>query len=271
MHIFKWILTACLAIFLIACSEKSEDENHSNANTIRVGVIVDGDQKLMQVVQKAAAKKYDLRVKLIPYAELKDLNKALQHKEIDANILQHHIYFQYSEQKYGYQFSELGVTYLYPMGVYSRNITNILQLPKRAIIAIPEEPTNEARALFLLEKAGLIRMAADDDTTATIRDIVSNPKELQFLKFPAKKVVKLLPKVDAAVINVTYILPAGLNPAKDALVIENKDSEYASVVVVRRGEERDLRLKALLEILRSTEVQKVVEKIFHGQAIPAWK
>jgi D-methionine transport system substrate-binding protein len=208
---------------------------------------------------------------VVSYIRFADLNKALAKGEIDANIFQTHFYAEYSEHEYGYHLSELGQTYIYPIGIYSKKIKNILQLEKGALIAIPSEPTNETRALFLLEKAGLIRMKSNNDMDATVDDIAANPKDFQIVRLPAREVAGMMPNVDIAVINISYALPAGLVPYKDAIVLENGMTNYANVVVVREGEEKDPRLVALMEVLRSEEIEKAVEKIFHGQAIPAWK
>jgi len=271
----KWILSAAsivlLAALFTACGDTTKSEAAKDPNMMRVGVMAGPEQKFMLAVKKMAADVYDLKVQLITYPSFTELNKALSEGEIDANVFQHHLYLLYSQQKYGYRFSELGQTYIYPMGVYSKKIKSILHLPKGAVIAIPDEPTNEARALFLLEKAGLIRMKSDENMNAGIGDIAANPSNFQILRLPSKEIGEMILTVDIAVLNIGYAVSASLIPSKDALVIENGMSAYASVVAVREGEESDPRMRVLIEVLQSPAMEKTAQRIFHGQAIPAWK
>ncbi len=261
------LLFFTLAALLVGCGDSQPKKD---ANKIRVGIMLGAEQKLMEVVKEVAAEKYDLHIQLVTYVRFEDLNKALENNNIDANIFQTHFYAEYSEHKYGYHLSELGQTYIYPIGIYSKKVKNILHLRKGALIAIPNEPTNEARALFLLEKAGLIRMKSDRNAAATVNDIASNPRGFQIIRLPAREIAGMMPSVDIAVINISYAIPAGLKPSTDAIVLESGTPGYANMIAIREGDEKDPRMLALLEVLRSEEVQAAVEKIFYGQAIPAW-
>lgn len=264
-------LVILVAFTIINKHSKKIDVYNTNDNYIRVGVILGTEQELMEAARDIAAKDYDLIIKVIPYSDIHGLNKALSDKEIDANVFQYPAFMEYSEQQHGYRLKEIGKTFIYPMGIYSLKYHNILQVPNGATVAIPNEPTNEARALFLLEKAGLIFMADQTNLAATTADIANNPHQLQFKKLPSNELVNVLPNVDLAVINASFALQAGLLPSSHALIIESKNSAYGNIVVTRQGQERDPGLKALVTILHSPEVEKEANKLFKGQAIPAWK
>lgn len=267
----KWILAVSIILSIVACGG-DDDTTQAQMRSIRVGVLIGGsEEELMKVIKKAAEKEgYDLDIQIIPYNNPIELNKALADREIDANIFQYRAYLEYTEKTRGYHLSEIGSTFIYPMGIYSKKITNILQIRKDAVIAIPEEATNEARALFLLEKAGMIRLSSHD-LNVTVRDIVSNPSHFEFKTLPANRLLNVLPNVDAVVVNAGFVLQTGLLPSRHALVIENKNSDYANVIAIREGEEDEPRMKAFVELFHSVEIEKAAEQIFKGQAIPAWK
>ena len=268
-----------LAFFvLLACDDTQKDTHHDPHHmhfaegTVRVGVLLgSAEEELLEKAKKIAAQTYDMHIIIVPYRYMSEINQSLSDHKIDANFFQYPAYLDYSEKKYGYHLVSMGETYVYPMGVYSKKIHNILELHQRSSIAIPNEPTNEARALFLLEKAGLIRMKSDTNMIATTNDILSNPHDFEFKKLSSDEILDALPNVDIALINAGFALTAGLTPSKDALVIENINANYANVLVTREDEKDQLQLKALIEILRSPAVSNVANEIFKGDAIPAWK
>jgi len=140
-----------------------------------------------------------------------------------------------------------------------------------ATVAIPNDPTNGGRALILLEKQGLITIKEGvDKLIATDKDVDKNTKNLKFKLLDAAQLPRTLDEVDAAVINTNYALEGGLNPVKDALVIEDKDSPYANILAVREGEENDERVKALVKALQSDETKKFIEEKYNGAVIPAF-
>lgn len=270
-----WILffSITLSTFLTACSDPHENRKSAkeDPNAVRVGIVLGVEPKWLEMLKEAAEQEYDLHVKFIAYVDLEEINNALEAGEVDTNIFQTHVLAEYFKRKKGYRFTELGRTYLFPIGIYSKKIKSLLQLRNRAVVAVPFEPTNEARALFLLEKVGLIHLKSDNNLESTVKDITDNPRHLQILELHAREVVDILPTVDIALINIGYAVPAGLSPSKDAIALETNMTDYASVMVVREGEEKDPRLVALLEALRSKKVQAAIQKIFNGQVMPAWK
>ncbi|WP_281421184.1 MetQ/NlpA family ABC transporter substrate-binding protein [Rickettsiella endosymbiont of Dermanyssus gallinae] len=145
-----------------------------------------------------------------------------------------------------------------------------MKIQQNAIIAIPNDPSNEARALLLLRQASLLKLNPNAKSLATPRDIMANPKHLQIKELDAAQLTRSLPDVDAAVINSNYAALANLYPQQDALFSENKDSEYANLLVVKEKDKDDPKLQALVKALQSPEVVAAAQKLFHNEAIPAW-
>lgn len=253
------------ALLLTACNPSRDPQQ------IIVGTIAGPETELMQVASDVAKKRYDLNIKIIPFSDYIMPNRALSEGSIDANVYQHFPYLTSATKIQNYQFSVIGKTFIYPMGIYSKTVKTIKDLKNKAVIAIPNDPSNEARALLLLQKAGLITLKNSNDINATIISIVKNPKQLQFKELDAAQLPRVLDDIDAAVINTNYALPAGLKPKRDAIFLENKDSLYANIIVVRQTEKNNPRLMNLVKALNSPAVLERANVLFKGQAIPAWQ
>ena len=154
------------------------------------------------------------------------------------------------------------------MALYSKKVAAITDIADGANIAIPNDPTNEGRALLLLQSAGLIELNADAGITATPLDITSNPKNLKFTEIEAASLPRILQDVDAAVINGNYAIPAGLSAKTDGLYIEGADSPYVNVIAVKSGNEKDPRVVALVKALQSEEVANwIAERYPNGEVV----
>lgn len=258
------ILILFSTLLLSACSPSRDPEQ------IIVGTIAGPETELVQVASNIAKERYNLRIKVIPFSDYIMPNRALSESSIDMNIYQHLPYLKAASKSQHYQFAVIGKTFIYPMGIYSKTVDRIDALKSKAVIALPNDPSNEARALLLLEKAGLITLKTHNDINATITSILNNPKQLQFKELDAAQLPRVLHDVDAAVINTNYALPAGLKPKRDAIFIETKDSLYANIIVVREKDKQNPKLLNLVKALNSPEVLKRAEELFKGQAIPAW-
>ena len=164
----------------------------------------------------------------------------------------------------------IGKTILLPMGLYSNQYKDLATVPNGASVAIPNDPTNGGRALLLLQQAGLIQLKDGGSPKSTVADITSNPKNLQIKELEAAQIARSLNDVDIALVNTNYALNAGLNPLKDAVVVESKDSPYANVFVVRQGDENNETIKKLLAVYQSDATKKFVEDTFKGSIIPAF-
>lgn len=270
MNKLKSILILLLgAIFLFTLSACQQQK--TGANELRVGVIAGPESQLMEVAKEIAAKRYGLKIDVVQFSDYTMPNEALANGSIDANMFQHLPYLQAAIKGRGYQIMPVAKTFVYPMALYSKKITSLGQLTDKAIVAIPNDPSNEARALLLLQKAGLIQLRPGADITAVIEDIAENPKQLTIKEVDAAQLPRVLPDVDLAAINTNYAMEAGLMPSKDGLIVEDANSPYANLVVVRIADKNDPRFLKLVAALHSAEVLHEAQTLFQGQAIPAWK
>jgi D-methionine transport system substrate-binding protein len=240
------------------------------ANQIRVGTIEGPETTLMEVAKNVAEKQYGLHVKIVPFTDYTMPNEALNDGSIDANMFQHIPYLNADAKIRGFDLTIVGKTFIYPMAIYSKKISNINNTPNKAIVAIPNDPSNEARALLLLQKAGLITLKPNVSVMATPADIVNNPKQIVFKEVGAAQLPRVLPNVTLAVINTNFAIAAGLYPSKDGIFVEDKDSPYANVVVVKSADKDKKEFRELVDALHSEAVVSTANKLFKGQAISAW-
>ena len=263
--IFAFIITSTLLLSFAACSQQKE-----NPNVVKVGTIAGPETQLMQVAKQVAAKKYGLDIEIVQFTDYNMPNEALANGSIDANMFQHLPYLTASIKANGYKLSPIAETFVYPMAIYSKKIKNISQVKDGDVVAIPNDPSNEARALLLLQKAKLITLKPGTNITATIADIATNPKHLSIKEIDAAQLPRVLPDVTIAAINTNYAAEAGLLPTKNGLVIEGADSPYANLIVVRTADVNDPRFVKLVNAFHSPEVLAEAKILFKGQAIPAW-
>lgn len=258
------LLALCaLMMTLVACSHQPAP------HTLRVGTIAGPETALVQVAADVAHDRYGLTLKIVEFSDYNLPNAALQDGSLDANVYQHLPYLEAAIKAHGYDLKAIGKTFIYPTGLYSKKIKKLRDLPNKAIIALPNDPSNEARALLLLEKAGFITLKTTRNST--IEDIATNPKQLRFKELDAAQLPRILDDVDAAVINTTFAIPAGLTPSRDALFMEGKDSPYANLIVIKQGNSRKALFDQLINALNSEEVQHKARDLFGDAAIPAWQ
>jgi D-methionine transport system substrate-binding protein len=197
-------------------------------------------------------------------------NRALVDHEVDANFFQHIPFMDEQIKQFHYRIESLAKIEIEPMGIYSKKFHSLAELPNNAKIAIPNDPTNEARALILLEKHGVIELKNPGNILSTLLDITKNPKHLQFIEIDAAMIPRTLSDVDAAAINTNYALAAHLKPTKDALVIEGKDSPYANVIAIRIGDQNRPDLIALKRAMTSEKMKAFILEKYKGAVIPAF-
>jgi D-methionine transport system substrate-binding protein len=197
-------------------------------------------------------------------------NRALANREVDANFFQHIPFMEEQIKQFGYQIESIAKIELEPMGIYSKKIHSLSELEDYAKIAIPNDPTNEARALKLLFEQGIIELDDPNNLQATVLNITANPKEIEFIEVDAAMLPRSLQDVDAAAINTNYALEAKLSPAQDALVLEDKDSPYANVLAIRQGEENRPEIQALKTLMTSDKMKEFILKKYNGAILPAF-
>jgi len=254
-----------LLLGLSAC----QNQDASN-KTIKVGTISGPETALMEVAKQVAKKQYDLNIKIIQFSDYALPNIALNDGSIDANVFQHQPYLDETIAARNFDLVTIGKTFIYPMGIYSKKYQDLDKLPAGSTVGIPNDPSNEARALLLLQKAGLIILKPQVSSNATRLDVITNPKQLKFKELTAAQLPRALDDVDLAVINTNFAVPAGLSPNRDALYKEGSDSLYANIIAVRASDANKPELKALVEALNSKPVLDKAKQLFNGQALPAW-
>ena len=198
-------------------------------------------------------------------------NDAVEDGSLDANYFQHITYMNEYNESHGTHLVSVGEIHYEPFGLYAGRTASIDALQEGAQIAVPNDATNEARALLLLEQEGLITLAENAGITATVLDIVDNPLNLEIVELEAAQLPVRLPDVDMAVINGNYAIDAGLSVA-DALAIEDADGEaaaaYVNVVAVKEGNENNEAILALVEALKSDEISSWMEETYQGAVVP---
>lgn len=256
---FFCILTLVFALF--GCNDHSK-------NTITVGTIAGPETDLVETAQQVALKKYDLHIKIIEFNDYNLPNEALADGSLDANIYQHLPYLESAMKARGYNFEVIGKTFLYPMAIYSAKHKSLKDLPENAMVAIPNDPSNSARALLLLQSAGLIELSTNEHPT--IADVKTNDKKLRIKELDAAQLPRSLGDVDASVINTNFAIPAGLSLSRDALFVETKESPYANLIVIRKDSTKKPLLEKLVKAMNSPEVKAKAHRTFGEVAIPAW-
>lgn len=277
----KKIIALILAISIIAiglagCSSKPAEqttgtpaEQTPEVVTIKIGASPTPHAEILKSVQ-SVLEAQNIKLEIIEFTDYVQPNTTLADKELDANFFQHQPYLDSFNQERGQSLVSAGLVHVEPLGLYSKSLKALEELKEGASIAIPNDPSNASRALLLLEINNLITLKEGAGINATEKDILSNPKNIKFELVEAAQLPRVLEDVDAAVINTNYALPAGLNPTKDALALEGKDSPYANIIAVRKGDESRAEIKKLIEALNSDAVKKFIEDKYQGAITPAF-
>lgn len=268
-----WALAGLLALgaLVAGCSgEKKEAAQSSDKKVVlKVGATPVPHAEILNEIKPLLAKD-GIDLQIIEFTDYVKPNLSLNDKEIDANLFQHEPYLKKFAADRKLDLVNLVAVHIEPMGVYSKKLKDIKSVPDGAKVAIPNDPTNGGRALNILAKAGLIKLKDGVGISATVGDIVENPKNLKITEAEAAMLPRTLDDVDLAVINSNFAMEAKLNPTKDALFIEPKDSPYANIVAVRKGDENRKEIQALKKALTSPEVKKFIEEKYKGAVIPAF-
>lgn len=265
-NILKLALLGAVALGFVACTG-SEEPKEEAKKVIKVGATPVPHSEILEVVKPLLkAKGYELEI--VEFTDYVTPNIAVDEGELDANFFQHTPYLVEFNKSKNTKLVKTVNVHLEPMGLYSNKIKSLDELKDGATIAVPNDPTNGSRALDVLVKQGLLEFK--DVQFKTAIDITKNPKNLKIKELDAPQLPRVLDEVDAAIINTNYALAANLNPTKDALVIESKDSPYANILVVREGNENKDYIKALDEVLTSKEVKEFIATKYKGSIVEAF-
>lgn len=258
-----------LAVGLTGCG--AQKQGPVKEGSIVVGASPSPHAQILEAVSEQLAQKgYQLEIK--EFTDYIMPNTALEDGELDANFFQHQPYLTDFNEKNGTKLVSAAAIHFEPLGIYGRKTADLADLPEGAQIAVPNDTTNEARALWLLQAQGIIEVDEQAGLEATKQDITSNPKNVEIVEMEAAQLPRALADVDFAVINGNYAVAAEI--ADQVLVTEDKDSEaakqYANIVAVREGDENREDIKALVEALQSDGVKAYIEETFGSTVIPVF-
>ena len=241
----------------------------AHAGEISVAATAVPHAELLEFVKPALAKEgVELKIKV--FTDYVQPNVQVAEGRLDANFFQHQPYLDEFNASRGTQLVSIAGVHVEPFGAYSSKIKNLTELSEGAQVVIPNDATNGGRALLLLQKAGVIKLKADAGITATVKDIAENPKGIKVRELEAATLPRVLAQVDLALINTNYALEAGLNPTKDALVIEGSDSPYVNILVTTAEKKDNADLQKLAKALQSAEVKQFIADKYKGAVVPAF-
>ncbi len=270
-------LSVALVLSLSACGTSASTQSSSGSSDsgaiteVTVGVVGSNNEQWDTINELLAEE--NIQVKLVEFAEYKLPNAALDSGEIDLNAFQHKAYLEKEIADLGYDISILGDTILAPLSLYSNYITDIEQLKEGDKIAVPSDPTNEGRCFKILESAGVLEVDPAAGYIPEIKDITSNPLNLEFVEVEAANTASLLPDVAAAFVNGAHAVDNGLK-LEDAVYTEQvepgSDNPYINIIACRTGEENNEVYQKVLAAYQSEQSAQAILDIYQGAYIPAW-
>lgn len=266
------IISLSLTLLLAGCGGATADkksDTKSEAVTVTVGASPVPHAEILEFIKPILAKE-GVNLKIVEFTDYVKPNLALADKELDANFFQHKPYLDKFSSERNLKLEEAAKIHLEPMGVYSHKIKSLDELKAGDSMAIPNDPTNGGRALLILQSAEIIKLKDGGTITSTVMDITDNPKNIKFVELEAAQIPRSLDDVTAAVINTNFAIEAKLNPLKDALFLESKNSPYANILVVRTGDVTRPEIQKLIKALNSPEVKKFIEDKYQGAILPSF-
>jgi D-methionine transport system substrate-binding protein len=271
-HFVKgFFAVAVAAALLIGCSAK----NASSEITVRVGTTSD-DPTIWDAVQaELDAKGEKIKIKIVNLAG-GQANVNLAEGDIDINAFQHYAFLNSQKAELGLDLTVIGETLIVPLSLFSKKYNSLAQLPNGAKIGLPDDPTNQGRALNVLKNAGLIELNASAGYNGLLRDITSNPKNLSFIEMAGAQIPRSLDDVDAAIINCGFAADAGLDPVNDPIYKDNIDlsnpaqKPFINIIVARTADKDNEAFKKIVDAYHTQRVADAIAKIYKKAAIPAF-
>jgi D-methionine transport system substrate-binding protein len=261
-------LMSVVAVFAAVLSPPA---HVAEAEVIRVGVTAGPHAEIIDVVRKVAAER-GLQIKPVEFTDYVIPNQALANGDIEANSFQHEPYLRNQIAKTGWKLVSVGLTIASPMGFYSKRYNVFRDIPDRASLAMPNDPTNGARSLQILAAHGIITLRDPSSVTASVADITTNPRRFRFIELDAAQITRSLPDVGAAAINNNYAVQAGLDPVRETLIKESEDlyARWVNIIAVREPDKGKPWVAQLVDAYHSGAVRDFVLARFKGAYVPAW-
>lgn len=259
---------------LVGATSAVQAQGEFEGETVTVGVVSEAEEQVWEFVSEQALEQEGIELELVLFTDYVQPNVALQDGSTDLNAFQHVAFLNEWNEANDGNLEALGFSYVTPLGVYSESITSIEEIPEDGVIAIPNDPTNGGRALLGLELAGLIEVDDEAGILPTVSDVTDNPLNIQFEELEAAQIAQALPDVDAAVINNTFALDAGLS-VEDAIFLDAENpadlpDDYKNIIAVN-GDNADNELFAkVVELYQTDEVAEKLAEASNGGDVPAW-
>ncbi len=290
--LFSLALAAALSLTLLAgcsggtqpsASPSTEPSETPSASTptestpvenvkLRVGASPTPHAEILEFAKSLLAEQ-GVDLEIVEFDDYVLPNTAVEEGDLDANYFQHLPYLENFNAENGTHLVSVGAIHYEPFGIYAGKTASLADLPDGATISVPNDGTNEARALLLLEQEGLIKLKEDAGLNATKESIVENPHNYEIVELEAKLLPETLQDVDISVINGNYAIGAGLKVA-DALATESAEglgaSTFANIIAVKEGNEDNAAVKALLDVLQSDAVKAFIEETYQGAVVPVF-
>ncbi|MDR5883449.1 MetQ/NlpA family lipoprotein [Caballeronia sp. LZ032] len=270
MKITPPMKSALLPILLawgVACIQPVQ----AAGQTVRVGIMSGEDEDVWRTVAANAAKQ-GITVKITTFADYTQPNEALAQHDLDANSFQHKPYLDAQIQARHYDIVPVGFTYVQPIGLYSRKVKSVAELPQNAAIGVPNDPSNEGRALLLLQANGVIKLRDKVGLLPTARDIASNPKHVQIKELDAGIVGRAIGDLDAAVVNTDWAIKAGIRIPQERIAQESvPGNPYRNFIAVNAKDAKAPWVKTVVDSYQQADVASTILKVYHGATLPAWE
>ncbi|KDB44712.1 MetQ/NlpA family lipoprotein [Glaesserella parasuis] len=271
-------LAVVSALALTGCKEEKKAEAPAvapapaaQAQKIKVGVMSGPEHTVAEKAAQIAKEKYGLEVEFVLFNDYALPNTAVSKGDLDANAFQHKPYLDKDSASKGLDnLVIVGNTFVYPLAGYSKKIKNVAELQDGAVVAVPNDPSNLARALILLEKQGLIKLKDNTNLFSTSLDIVENPKNLKIQEVDTSVAAKALDDVDLAVVNNTYAGQVGLNATEHGVFVENKESPYVNIIVARKDNQVSEAVQNFVKAYQTEEVFQEAQKHFKDGVVKGW-
>lgn len=263
----RMALALLAGVALAAASSGAHAQTTSRP--IKVGVTAGPHAQIIEVVKEVAARQ-GLVLQIVEFNDYVQPNAALDQGDLDANSYQHRPFLEQQIKDRGYKIVAIGETVTFPIGIYSKRVKSLKDVPSGGTIAIPNDPTNGGRVLQLLAREGVIGLRPDAGLRANLADVTANPRNIKLIELDAAQLARSLDDVDAAAVNTNYAIVAGLQPARDAIAIESAQSPYANLIAVRLVDKDRPEFQTLVAAYRSPEVKKFVLEEFKGAVVPTW-
>jgi len=259
------LIASAVAVFGLTAAAPS----FAADKTIKVGIMSGEDEDVWRVVTTEAAKK-GLKIETVVFNDYTQPNEALERGEVDANAFQHQPYLDNQIKQHGYHIVRVGYTGVWPIGLYTKKYKTVADLPKGAVIGVPNDPSNEGRALRVLQNEGVIKLKDGTGILATTADIVENPKNVEIKELDAGIVGRSIDDLDAAVVNTDWALKSGLSP-KDRIAQEPIDGNpYRNFIAVKQGSENESWVKTLVASYQNDTVKAEFDKVYKGTGLSAY-